>query len=115
MTTYATNDEWAVQQNYASFSAYSSKNNFPSANRLTAAREEAYAHINRYVDGSAASTWSDTLKFIELRTVTTILMIERGNISQDQLQTIPPDFISESDRNLLMNLGSDSTNVGWTT
>ena len=113
MATYLTNDEWAVKKGYADFNTFATTNDYPISATLTAMREEAYALINEYMDGSAVSGHSDYLRNLEYRIVELMIDEEQGRMMEEGRPTfIPRDYIFERDRKILASLGSSGFNRG---
>jgi hypothetical protein len=109
MTTYLTNDQWAVKKGYSSFTNYSSSNEYPSSSGLTAMREEACAIINRYIGTSTnISSYTTYLRSLEYRMVELMIDEEQGRATeQGRPQYIPRDYLFERDRKMLASLDDD--------
>jgi len=106
MVTYLTNDEWAKKKGYSSFTNYSSSNDYPTADGLTAMREESCGTINLLIGVTTnLTTNTDYLRGLEYRMVELMIDEEQGRGTEEgRPQYIPRDYIYERDRRRLLSL-----------
>lgn len=106
MTTYLTNDEWAIKKGYTNFTTYSTANEYPTADGLTAMREEGNATINRYIGTTSnIANYAKYLRGLEYRMVELMIDEEQGRATEEgRPQYIPRDYLFERDRKMLASL-----------
>lgn len=114
-----TNDYFAQKRGYTQFltdgaTAYVDNEEFPNATTLDLLREDAYAIIFQYVNGTPASTENNRLRLLEYHLVERMIDdILARTTTQNRGQFVPKgDYLYQRERDYLVVIGSDSYNFG---
>ena len=101
-----TNDQWAVNRNYANFTAYTAAKDFPGATTLTQFRDRAYAII-KVAAGNVELSGDNYLMDLEYRMVE--LMIDEEDQRRNNKPRppyMPRDYMFERDRNTVAGMAA---------
>ena len=112
MTTFMTNDEWAIKKGYPQFAAgvgsvgYLANNSYPPATTLDSFREDAYGIMITVARGIPDLS-SDYLRNLEYRMVELMIDEEQGRETEEGRPVyIPRDYLYQRDRDTLAASGA---------
>jgi len=112
MATYASTNDWAIDQSYANFAAYTADNptGYPSAT-ITQFLEKATEFINRVIGtGSNITTtrYVNWLKFLCITMVNRMIQVDQGQAIGNQFSV--NDFLQARERMDLQGIGIETKN-----